>query len=189
VAEAIHAFCLGRRVWFRMPGIRRGRQSGNRHCVECTIEVPVAGGAQSVSSRLAAAGLERGDTSQRGECGFAAETAAVAPADQKLGAATTGPRRRNRDRRRTRAAQALARYLHRGLVFGAVSETNSAAAPVSPEASWSLWPARDPTSKELRLAPPEGHRADALAHCQTQDKRHIVARHHPPNTDSTRSPL
>jgi len=60
-------------------------QSGNRPCVESTIEVPVAGAAQSVSGPLAAAGLERGDTSQRGECGFAADAAAVGPADQELG--------------------------------------------------------------------------------------------------------
>jgi hypothetical protein len=53
--------------------------------VESTIEIPVASSAQPVSGPLAAAGLERGDPSQRGECGFAADAAAVGLADQKLG--------------------------------------------------------------------------------------------------------
>jgi hypothetical protein len=65
-------------------------QSGHRHCVESTIEVPVAGAAQSVSGVPAAAGLERGDTSQRGECGLL-RTRPQWDQLTRSWAATTGP--------------------------------------------------------------------------------------------------
>jgi hypothetical protein len=63
---------LGEAIGFVGAGFVVAAQSGNRHCVESTIEVPVAGAAQSVPGPLAAAGLERGDTSERGKRGFAA---------------------------------------------------------------------------------------------------------------------
>jgi hypothetical protein len=70
---------------FLGPGFIVAAQSGDRDRVEGTVEVPVAGPAQSVSGPLAAAGLDRGDTGKRGERGFAADAAAVGSADQKLG--------------------------------------------------------------------------------------------------------
>jgi hypothetical protein len=66
-----------------MRGFVVAAQSENRDRVESTIAVPVAGAAQSVPGALAAAGFERGDTSQRGE--LAADTTAVGPADKELG--------------------------------------------------------------------------------------------------------
>jgi hypothetical protein len=64
---------LGGAFGFVGPGFVVAAQSGNRDRVKGTVEVPVAGTAQSVSGPLPAAGLERSDTSQRGECGFAAD--------------------------------------------------------------------------------------------------------------------
>jgi hypothetical protein len=84
-ADVSMRLALGDAFGFVGPGFVVAAQSGDRDRVESTIKVPVASAAQSVSGPLAAAGLERGDTSQRGKCGFAADAAAVGPADQKLG--------------------------------------------------------------------------------------------------------
>jgi hypothetical protein len=63
-ADVSMRLALGEAFGFVGAGFVVAAQSGNRHCVESPIEVPVAGAAQSVSGPLAAAGLERGDTSQ-----------------------------------------------------------------------------------------------------------------------------
>jgi hypothetical protein len=83
-ADVSMRLALGDAFGFVGPGFVVAAQSGNRDSVESTIEVPVAGAAQAVSGPLAAAGLKRGHTSQRGERGFAADPAGVGPADQKL---------------------------------------------------------------------------------------------------------
>ena len=55
---------LGGAFGFVGPGFVVVAQSGNRDRVQGAVEVPVAGPAESVSGPLAAAGLERSDTSQ-----------------------------------------------------------------------------------------------------------------------------
>jgi hypothetical protein len=83
-ANVAVGFAFGAASCFVVAGIFMAAEPGDRDGVESTIEVPVASAAQPVPGALAAAGLERGDPSQRCECSFAADTAAVGPADQKL---------------------------------------------------------------------------------------------------------
>ena len=84
-ADVAMGLALGGAFGFVGAGFVVAAQSGDRDRVQGAVEVSVAGTAESVSGALAAAGLERGDAGQGGECGFVADPAAVGPADQELG--------------------------------------------------------------------------------------------------------
>ena len=58
---------------------------GDGDGVQGAVEVAVAAAVESVTGALAAAGFERRDAGQGGECGFVADPSAVGPADQQLG--------------------------------------------------------------------------------------------------------
>ena len=84
-ADVSVRLALGGAFGFVGAGFVVAAQSGDRDRVQGAVEVSVAGAAESVAGALAAAGLERSDAGQGGECGFAADPAAVGPADQQLG--------------------------------------------------------------------------------------------------------
>ena len=72
-------------------------QPGDCDGVQRAIQVPVAAAVEAVASALPAAGFERRDAGQRGECGFAVDSSAMRPTDKQL-------RSDDGDRRRTRSA-------------------------------------------------------------------------------------
>ena len=59
-------------------------EPGNSDDMQCPVEVSIPATVESVPGSLTAACFERGNTGERGECRFAANTTTVRPADQQL---------------------------------------------------------------------------------------------------------
>ena len=68
-----------------LAGFGVAAQEGHRSGVQGTVEISIAGAAETVPCALAAAGFQRRDSGQRGKCRFASDASGVGPADEQLG--------------------------------------------------------------------------------------------------------